>query len=110
MENSENMVNDHEDNTPSQSDNNAGTIGQEGGLPNRPEQKPFTEQDNPHDIETGNKEYDRHHKEDHVHTILPVSAEEEIAKGEINNDLPGNQPGNVMHVHAENNRGDSIED
>ena len=70
-----------EDYTPTQSDNNSGTIGSEGGLPNRPDQKPFRQFNNPEDVETGNKEYDRHHKEDKINVIKPVSAEEEAKKG-----------------------------
>ena len=96
--------------TPSQSDNNNGTLGSDGGLPRKPEQKPFRHFDEPEDIETGNKEYDRHHKEDRVNVIRPVSAEEEAKKGEIKNDLPGNRPDNFMESHAENNAGDSVED
>jgi len=94
--------------TPEQSDNNNGTLGKEGGLPRHREQKPFELQDNVEDIVTGNKEYDRHHKPERIHKqIIPVSAEEEKKKGEINNDLPGNRPGNNMVTHAEDYNGAS---
>jgi hypothetical protein len=92
--------------TPQQSDNNAGTLGQEGGITERREQKPFEPQDNIEDLVTGDKEYDRHHKPDRLHKqIKPVSQEE----GEINPDLPGNRPGNDMTTHAENYDGTSSE-
>lgn len=98
-----------DDYTPSQSDNNNGTLGSDGGLPRKAEQKPFRHFNEPEDIETGNKEFDRHHSADREHVILPVSAEEEAAKGEINNDLPGNRPNNTMESHAENIGGDTID-
>lgn len=95
--------------TPSQSDNNNGTLGSDGGLPRKPEQKPFRHFNEPEDIETGNKEFDRHHSADREHVILPVSAEEEAKKGEIDNTLPGNRPNNSMESHAENVGGDTVD-
>lgn len=101
---------DTQDNyTPSQSDNNNGTLGSDGGLPRKPEQKPFRHFDQPEDVETGNEEFDRHHRDDRENVILPVSAEEERARGEINNDLPGNRPNNMMESHAENVGGDTVD-
>jgi hypothetical protein len=94
--------------TQTQSDNNTGTIGKEGGLPYRREQKPFEPQDRVEDLVSGNKEYDRHHKPDRLHQqIKPVSAEEEKKKGEINDNLPGNRPNNDMITHAEDYNGAS---
>jgi hypothetical protein len=92
------------------SDNNTGTLGREGGLPNRREQKPFEPQDKIEDLVTGNEEYDRHHKPERLHKqIKSVSAEDERKKGEINPDLPGNRPGNKMTTHAEDYGGESRE-
>lgn len=93
--------------TQTQSDNNAGTFREEG-LPHRHEQRPFELQDNIEDLVTGNEEYNRHHKPERDHKkILPVSEEEEKKKGEINPDLPGNRPDNIMITHAEDYDGAS---
>lgn len=96
--------------TPSQSDNNNGTLGSDGGLPRKPEQKPFRHFDEPEDIQTGNEEYDRHFREDRDKVILPVSGEKVPGEGEIDENLPGNKPNNFMESHAENVDGDTTED
>jgi hypothetical protein len=94
--------------TPLQSDNNTGTIGQEGGISSRREQKPFEEQDNIDDLVTGNKEYDRHHKPERAHKQIKNASGEE-KKNEINPNLPGNRPNNNMTTHAEDYGGTSSE-
>jgi hypothetical protein len=94
--------------TPQQSDNNTGTIGQEGGLDRKREQRPFEPQDNIEDQVTGNKEYDRHHTPEQLRRVrAAASAEDERQQEDINPDLPGNRPNNDMTTHAEDYDGAS---